>query len=514
LVYLLSLFFILKTKYALERHLFIGTFSDMFNARWQFFISTRQGEVLNTFTREMSTVTDAFGHMGLFFASIFHGIIFAIVPFIVSWKVTSISLISGIIFALPFTLFGRLSYKLGILNTKTANQIGTVLQENVGAAKIVLGFGNAQSGVTSLSQAFDEHRRATIKSQTIDRIITQLYGPCAILVLIITVLAGKKFALPMSSIAMIVYSFLKITPVIGQITTSKNSMENFFPSYEQVMGLRKRARQLVQKTGARKFIGFQRDILLENVFFSYPDHEPVLKGINARIPKGKMVAFVGGSGVGKSTLIDIIMGFNEPQSGSITIDDIHLKDFNIISYRRRIGYVPQESVLFNMTIRKNLLWAYDKASSEDIEKVCREAHATEFINSFPDGYDTLVGERGVRLSGGQLQRIALARSLLRKPEILILDEATSSLDTHSEKLIQRAIEEVSQETTVIVIAHRLSTIVNADYIYVLDDGRVVEEGTYLDLVQKQGLFSKMVNIQILEAPNSNNDAVSTLASER
>jgi subfamily B ATP-binding cassette protein MsbA len=195
----------------------------------------------------------------------------------------------------------------------------------------------------------------------------------------------------------------------------------------------------------------------------------------------------------------MILGFHEPSSGRVTIDGVPLSDFDITSYRRRLGYVPQESVLFNMSIRENLLWAKENATSEQIEQACLQANAHDFIRDLRDGYDTIVGDRGVRLSGGQCQRIALARAILMQPELLILDEATSALDTESERLIQTAIERIAETTTVIAIAHRLSTISQADYVYVLEKGCVVEEGPYVDLVRGDGHFGRMVTMQSIRA---------------
>ena len=224
----------------------------------------------------------------------------------------------------------------------------------------------------------------------------------------------------------------------------------------------------------------------------------MLTDIDLSIPRGTMVALVGDSGAGKSTLIDLIMGFHEPTQGRILIDGTPLQALDILSYRHRIGYVPQDAVLFNTTIRENLRWAKPDATHDEIRQACRQAHAEEFIERFPEGYDTVVGDRGVRLSGGQCQRMALARALLRQPELLILDEATSSLDSQSERLIQQAIEAAAKNTTVIVIAHRLATIVNADAIYVLHGGRIVEEGTYRTLRQQHGPFHRMTQLQLLE----------------
>lgn len=497
LIYIFSKYFILKTKYALLRNIILGTFEDFFNARWYFFSSHKQGTLLNTFMREITVVGDAFGAMAGFFAQMIQGTVFLGVPFYISWRISSISIVSAILLAFPFTLFGRLSYRLGKMNTLTANELGSIILESLNSAKVILGFGNQPKSLSSLSKAFDAHREVTLKSQTLDSAVPQLYYPLGIFVLAIALFSGHKFLLPLSELVVIVYAFSRIVPLLGGITAQKNSLSNFFPSYEQVMNLRQDAHQLKQKTGEKIFSGLNQGISIEDLSFAYNGGQPVLENMNAKIPKGRMIAFVGKSGAGKSTFVDMIMGFNEPLKGRVALDGISLQEFDTHSYRSRIGYVPQESILFNMSIRDNLRWAKEHATDREIKEACDIANASEFIEQFTEGYDTIVGDRGVRLSGGQIQRIALARAILRNPDILILDEATSNLDTQSERLIQYAIEKIAKRTTIIAIAHRLSTIVNADYIYVLDNGRVVEEGTYSQLVKKNGLFNQMVNSQKL-----------------
>lgn len=493
-----SSYYILKTKYALLRSLILETFSDFLNARWFFFSSNKQGTLLNTFLRETTVVGDAFGAMAHFFAQILQCIVFIVVPFCISWQVSLISISCAVLVALPFTLLSSVSYRLGQKNTATANDIGSVIQESLQSAKVILGFGNQKKAVALLGTAFDAHSRVTIKSQTLREAIRQLYIPLGIVVLAITIVTGRSFAVPTAEIVVVLYSFFKIIPLMADLTAQKNTLDNFFPSFEQVMSLRDQARSFHQKTGLKVFSHLQHGVSLDGLSFAYPGGLPVLTDINAGIPKGKMVAFVGHSGAGKSTLVDIVMGFNEPTAGHIFVDDVPLHEFDVISYRQRIGYVPQESILFNLSIRDNLLWARESATEDDIRAACSLANAHEFIKEFPSGYDTLVGDRGVRLSGGQIQRIALARAILRDPEILILDEATSSLDSHSERLIQQSIEAIAKKTTIIVIAHRLSTIRSADYIYVLDRGNVAEEGCYSDLMLRNGLFTRMVKMQLLD----------------
>lgn len=489
---------ILRTKYVVLRDIMLGTFEDFFNARWYFFSSSVQGKLLNTFMREMVVVGDAFGGMARFFASILQMILFLGVPLYISWRVTLVSIVVGGLLSLPFVLFGKLSYRLGKLSTSTANKFSKIIQENLSSAKVVLGFANQDNSKEMLSHAFDAHRSATLKSQTLGIAIPLMYHPLGLVMLIIALFMARRLAVPLSESAVLIYSLMRIIPVIGQIASQKTIIDNFFPSYEQVNNLRNRAKECKQQTGTRLFIGFNDAINIDRLSFAYDGHKAALVDVNIAINKGKMIAIVGESGAGKSTLIDVLMGFNEPLTGSVLVDDIPLQEFDIKSYRKRIGYVPQESILFNMSIADNLLWANEIATEEEIKEACVQANAHEFIQKFPEGYNTLVGDRGVRLSGGQIQRVALARATLRKPDLLILDEATSSLDTHSERLIQQAVGNIAKQTTVIVIAHRLSTIVNADCIYVLKDGRVIEEGRYSELVSMNGYFKNMIKLQALE----------------
>lgn len=490
-------YLIFKTKYTVHRDIMIETFEDFFLSRWDFFISKPQGKLLNTFIREIAMIGDSFVAMAFLFAQTLQAAVYLVIPFYISWQVASVSITSTLLFAVPFLLLGRVSHRLGNECTITSNQYTSVIHESFSLTKVILGFANQRKSVRDLSHTFNGYRLAAIKTSTLHSAIPLMFIPFGLLVLIVAFLFAQNLSVPFSELAIVMYAFLKVIPLVGQITAAKNKIDNLLPSYEQVMDLQLHAKQLKQPNGMRKFAGFDKGIAMNNVSFHYPGHEPALIDINICIPRGKMVAFVGESGGGKSTLIDIIMGFNEPTTGKITIDGTPLQDFDINSYRQRIGYVPQDSILFDATIQDNLLWSKEDATQSDIWQACKLANAHEFIESFPDGYNTLVGDRGIRLSGGQIQRIALARAILRNPDLLILDEATSSLDTHSERLIQESIDNIARQTTVIIVAHRLSTIKNADYIYVIKNGQVIEEGTFSQLVLKNGYFNHMIGLQAL-----------------
>ena len=229
--------------------------------------------------------------------------------------------------------------------------------------------------------------------------------------------------------------------------------------------------------------------------FGYDADSLVLHNITLTIEKGKTTALVGASGAGKSTLADLIPRFYDPTAGRILLDGVDLREFKIDSIRRKMAVVSQDTFIFNTTARSNISYGSENATDEEIYEAARLANAMSFIQELPQGFDTILGDRGIRLSGGQRQRIAIARALLRNPEILILDEATSALDSVSEQLIQESIDKISVGRTVIAIAHRLSTIKNADKVIVMEQGRTVEQGSYQDLLSQRGELWKYHQMQ-------------------
>ncbi len=495
--FIFARFCILDLKYAILKNLITDSFEKFFKARWLYFTSTNQGKLVNTFTREILVVGEAFLAMALVLSGAVRLVVFIGVPFYICWQAALAALLTGLLFSVPLAMLGPLNYRLGMLSTSTANHLTAIVTECLTSMKVILGFGEGKKTLNMLSDSFDSHKKAALKSQTLQTATPLIYEPLGLIAVFGAVLTAQRHSVPFSDIAVMLWAFMKAMPQIGQIIERRNSLENFFPSFEQVWGIQEQAKSFVQPSGGIIFPGLKNDIYFDKVDFSYTTGDLALKGINLKIDRGKMVAVVGKSGSGKSTLIDMVMGFNPPSTGKILIDGNSLDQFDVVSWRQKIGYVPQETVLFNLSIRDNLLWATETTSESEIWEACKLANADEFINGFKDGLDTIVGDRGVRLSGGQAQRIALARAILRKPDLLILDEATSALDTEAERSIQTAIEKIAKQTTVLAVAHRLSTVAKADYIYLLEDGDIEEEGTYDNLISLEGKFQKMVEMQKL-----------------
>jgi len=487
---------ILKTQYAMVKSLAVETFNAFFSARWHFFNTQRYGSILNTLTREIEGVRNAFVSVGSMLSEFIRAIFFIAVPFYISWKITSIAVVLGCFFILPFMLFNRVSYRLGKGSTVSSNKVMELIHESLGAVKVILGYGNHTKYIRRFNEVFSERCNFEIKSHVLKNALPKIFEPFGWMAIVITMYISSEYSkLTIAEMGIIGYAFLRLLPMLGGFTSIKHAIVNFYPSYEQVSYMNRLACENIQKTGNSIFNRMVYGFEYKGVSFSYPGHNPVLNDINIKIEKGNVTAIVGESGSGKSTLIDLLIGFYEPDKGIILADKKPLQGFDIYSFRRHIGYVPQDTILFNDTVKNNLLWGNEKATEKEIIEVCKLANAHEFIMNLSDGYDTVVGERGVRLSGGERQRIALGRALLRKPELLILDEATSALDSRSELLIKNAIENIAHKTTLVVIAHRLSTIVNADMIYVLQAGRIIEQGTSAELLNENGKFSYIAQLQ-------------------
>lgn len=380
-------------------------------------------------------------------------------------------------------------------------ELNATLNENLSGVLEIKAFTREEAEAVRLKGHIMQYRDSMLHALRLMATFHPLIEFSSSLGTIILIYFGGKFILGQTlAIADLVAFFLYLDLLyqpVREMSKVWESVQQALAGAERVNELFKEAPSIVEKPGAIPLPEGNSDtITLQDVSFGYEKGIPVLKHINLQIPHGKVVALVGPTGVGKTTLVNLIPRFYDVDEGSISINGYDIRDLTIKSIRQRISIVLQNVFLFHGSVRENILFGRRDASDEELYLAAKIANANEFIEKLPEGYDTMIGERGVKLSGGQRQRLAIARAVLKNAPILILDEATSSVDTETELLIQQALEKLMVGKTVIIIAHRLSTIRNADLIVVLEGNHIVEQGTHQELMKENGLYKRLIEVQM------------------
>lgn len=332
--------------------------------------------------------------------------------------------------------------------------------------------------------------------------LTETIGIFILLVIIFagTAILSSSRGATLSILLTYTLTLLRTLPRINHLNGLRSEISLLSGSFDAIQEFLSNTKELSLPDGGQPYQGLKSELVFENLTFTFANNsEPTLNNISFCVPKGKTTAIVGASGSGKSTLVDLVMRFYDPNAGNIRVDNTNLKDLQIGSWRRAIAMVSQDTFLFNASIRNNIAYGCPQKSDFEVIAAAKQAYAYDFIEELPEGFDTIVGNRGTRLSGGQRQRIAIARAILCDPDILILDEATSALDSKSERIVQKAIEEVSRTRTVIVIAHRLSTIEKADNIIVLNNGYLSEQGSHQELLAMGGMYYSLYQSQTISS---------------
>ncbi|MGA2775213.1 MAG: ABC transporter ATP-binding protein [Candidatus Omnitrophota bacterium] len=468
----------------------------------EYFTHKRGGELMSRITNDVKVVENAvsYGASDIIYQSL-QVIIFTCVTFFIYFKMALLTFLLLPLISLPIIKVGKALRKLSKRSQEKMADTNSILYETISGTRIVKAFNMEDYEIAKFNRVNQDYYKISMKSikrTLLLNPITEFLGCIAGVFVFFwggkQVIAGKLsfgvFGLFLGSLLSLIRPFKKISQV--------NSLN------EQAMGASERIHEVletnptvVDKPAAPDLKGFRDNILFDNISFSYGVHE-VLKDINLRVEKGTMLAIVGPSGTGKSTLVDLIPRFYDPKTGKILIDGVDIKEVSLKSLRRQIGIVTQETILFNDTIKANIAYGDTSATEDAIEFAAKQAYAHDFILKLPLGYATVIGDRGMKLSGGERQRIAIARALLKNPPILILDEATSQLDTESERLVQGAIDHLIQGRTVFVIAHRLSTVRNAHRIVVINKGMIVEQGRHDDLLNQNGVYKRLYSMQEIQ----------------
>ncbi len=456
-----------------------------------YFSQTQSGELINTITTEIGRLQQAFGMMTFLLIKGLTIAIYAILLFQISWQLTLLAILLFSLLAVSLNTLSQWVRESSFAVSSAHGKFVARAMELIHGIRTVQAF-NAQTFERQrFYQASHDIVTASSRATRNLAIVRPLAEGLATTILIgIIVLGFAVFVTAgvLQTAALLTFLFIlfRLVPAIHEINGCRVALSGFQGSVENIKELLRTDNKPYLINGDRPFTGLQHAIAFVDVDFAYEPDQPVLQSIHLTIPQGQMTALVGASGAGKSTLVDLIPRFYDPLQGQVLLDGIDLSKFDLTTVRQKMAVVSQDTFIFNATVFQNISYGLEPIDDAAIYHAAQLANALEFIQALPDGFHTRLGDRGVRLSGGQRQRIAIARALLRDPEILILDEATSALDSVSERLIQASIEQLAQGRTVIAIAHRLSTIMRADQVVVLDQGRIVEQGTYQELLQQRG----------------------------
>jgi subfamily B ATP-binding cassette protein MsbA len=482
-------------------------FKVVFEVDLDYFNKNKIGDIARKINTESGRAASAILNYIRLSNVVFTIIIYSTILIAISWQLTIISVLLASCITLVSQVFVRQSKALGKRLTESNRNYTVNLFEMLNGIRLIRAVSNEKREFKKMMNMAYEQEQVAFDSQRVSAAIGPVNEMASIVVVIAIVLIARViFANSPDGLSAVLLIYLlalfRMLPFVGQINSIRTALANSSASVEVIHDFLRRDNKPFMSKGTIPYQPVKSAIQFNQITFAYPGHDtPVIQDVTLTLPKGKTLALVGSSGSGKSTLINILARFYEPAKGDVYIDDVNLNQLQLETFRKRIGLVSQDTFLFNDTVWNNIAYARPEASDDEIIQATKRANAYGFIEQLPQGWQTQIGDRGVMLSGGQRQRLAIARALVQDPDILLLDEATSALDTVSERLVQEALDDLSQNRTTLVVAHRLSTIRNADQIAVLSKGKVVEIGTHDELLSKNSEYTNLWRMQFGDTPD-------------
>ncbi len=456
------------------------------------------GERISHFTYDVGILSGTLNNtLSKLILNVFQVIVYFSIIFSINWRLTLISLLVLPAFVLPLAQIGKKIRELTKKSQVSFGKVNSYIQEVLVNLPVVKAYVAENREKERFDREIRNFFRISLKSvkrhATLAQITELVAAIAAVLLLYFGARLVEKGVLTIGHFMAFIVGLFALFSPLKTIINNLASLQTAAAVFPRVFSVLEEEDE--KETGEKIVSGFASEIVFDSVSFRYGGKKTVLDGLSFRLGRGKRLGIVGESGVGKTTIINLLLRFYQPTAGQIMLDGVPVSRFTLYSYRRIFGLVTQDSLLFNDTIANNIVYGRPEARPEEIAEAARIANIHSLIETLPEKYDTLIGERGVLLSGGERQRLALARAVLADPKILILDEATSNLDSESERLVQEAMEKVIAGRTCLIIAHRLSTLRNCDWIIVLDKGSIVEEGTHQELMNKQGRYHYLYTLQ-------------------
>jgi len=470
------------------------------NTSWLFFSRSRTSDFTHVLTIEMERVGAATYYILNLLATAIVAIVYILFAMKLSVAMTGLVFLCGGGLVLLLKRKTKVAHVSGEGLSEAMSSLYSAVSEHLSGMKITKGYGAEDRHAEIFGRLTEQVRHMYTSAVQNQAEVKYWFDIGSVIILsIILYISFQVLAIPTAGVLLLLFLFARIMPKFSSIQQNFQSFVNMLPAFTRVMEIQKRCEVAAEpKSEKREDFELRHDIQFKKVSFSYDDHStsPAISNLDLMIKAGQTTAIVGPSGAGKSTIADLLMGLIVPNQGQMLIDGVLLSPERMKAWREQIGYVPQDTFLFHDTLRANLLWARPDATEDKMYEALRLAAAEEFVAGFPKGLDTVLGDRGVLVSGGERQRLALARALLRNPSLLILDEATSSIDSENEKRIQDAIEKLHGHMTILIITHRLSTVQGADVIYVIEEGHLIESGTWDMLINKgSGRFRELCKAQ-------------------